>query len=105
MSSCVLEIQLKTIAIGQILRNEKIVLNIVDSCIDIETFNSKHELNGTKISWTITLVVDNTKLMLRHEGLISGSECFQICKGGWGNDMTSLYRPLTTNKGLPFKKG
>ena len=94
----------KTIVIEQILRNEKIVWNIIDSQMDYEAFTSKNELNGTKIIWSIIPDGDDVTLTLTHEGLTSDLECYHMCERGWKNDIDSLYQFLTTNKGLPFKK-
>jgi len=95
----------KTIVIEQILRNEQIVWSIVNSYIDIVAFTNKSEWNGTRIIWTITPVGDDTKLTLTHQGLTSELECYDVCENGWKYYMDSLYLFLTTNKGLPFKKG
>lgn len=63
----------------------------------------KSEWNGTTISWNIRPVGILTELSMTHIGLVPETECFNICKEGWGLYVgNSLFRLITESRGIPF---
>ena len=64
----------------------------------------KNEWNDTIIDWNITDTGNLTQVSMSHVGLRPGTECFDICKEGWGLYAgNSLYRLITEGSGIPFE--
>ena len=67
---------------------------------------NKTEWNATTIIWNITSISNTTELRITHLGLSQGTECFDICREGWGLYVgNSLFQLITEGRGIPFESG
>ena len=65
---------------------------------------NKTEWNATTIIWNIIPKVNLTELSITHVGLSQETECFDICKEGWGLYVgNSLFQLITEGRGIPFE--
>ena len=65
---------------------------------------NKTEWNATTIIWNISANGNVTELSITHVGLSRGTECFEICKEGWGLYVgNSLFQLITEGRGIPFE--
>lgn len=93
----------KTMAVEELIPNQKVVWNVTDSLIDIPDLKNKTEWINTKIVWEISSKDDQTLLHLTHIGLTPQVECYDICEVGWHNFTDSLTEFINTGIGTPFK--
>jgi Activator of Hsp90 ATPase homolog 1-like protein len=93
----------KTFKVTDLVPNDTVVWQCIDSYINATFFQNKKEWTGTKIVWEIFSERHSTHLRMTHIGLNPGIECYDVCEKGWGTFMNeSLYKLLNTGKGLPF---
>jgi hypothetical protein len=61
---------------------DKVVWLVVDSELDWLQ-KDRHEWTNTKMVFEITTKGDQTVLHFTHEGLVPGTECYEMCERGW----------------------
>ncbi|HWB62749.1 MAG TPA: hypothetical protein VG603_04500 [Chitinophagales bacterium] len=78
----------------------KAVWEVTDSYIP--WLKDKNEWTGTKVIWDILPDGSATKIIMTHQGLLPGIECYSECEKGW-NFYTgkSLHQLITRGTGLP----
>jgi len=92
------------IKIIEFIPNEKVVWLVVDNYFKFT--KDKTEWTGTKIVFEIARQDNKTQLRFTHLGLVSGYECFEICRDAWSNYVRNSLRSLiSTGKGQPNGKG
>ena len=83
--------------------NKKVVWLVTDS--RLSWIKDKQEWTNTKISFEIISKGTYTQLIFTHIGLVPELECYNDCRKGWDQYIKdSLFRLLTSGKGLPDKK-
>jgi hypothetical protein len=83
--------------------NKKVVWLVTDS--HLSWIKDKQEWTNTKISFEIISKGTYTQLIFTHIGLVPELECYNDCRKGWDLYIKdSLFRLLTSGKGLPDKK-
>ena len=83
--------------------NKKLVWLVTDS--HLNWIKDKQEWTNTKISFEIISKGTYTQLIFTHIGLVPELECYNDCRKGWDLYIKdSLFRLLTSGKGLPDKK-
>jgi len=83
--------------------NKKVVWLVTDS--HLSWIKDKQEWTNTKISFEIISKGTYTQLIFTHIGLVPELECYNDCRKGWDQYIKdSLFRLLTSGKGIPDKK-
>jgi len=83
--------------------NKKVVWLVTDS--QLSWIKDKQEWTNTKISFEIISKGTYTQLIFTHIGLVPELECYNDCRKGWDQYIKdSLFRLLTSGKGIPDKK-
>jgi len=83
--------------------NKKLVWLVTDS--HLNWIKDKQEWTNTKISFEIISKGTYTQLIFTHIGLVPELECYNDCRKGWDQYIKdSLFRLLTSGKGIPDKK-
>ncbi|WP_432721129.1 SRPBCC domain-containing protein [Jeongeupia wiesaeckerbachi] len=71
---------------------------------DIEHFTRKDEWVGTQIVFRLAAAGDGqTRLDFEHIGLVPEFECYDLCRNGWQNFLTSLQLYTATGTGTPYR--
>lgn len=86
----------------EVIPNKRVVWTTLDSKL---TFVEKqNEWNGTSIIFEIDHQDNKTRLIITHEGLVPGFQCFEGCSKGWTYYLNNSLLPLIeTGKGNPDK--
>ena len=88
----------------EVILGKKIVWLVTDSYLSFLK-KEKSEWNDTKIIFEINEKDNQTEVVVTHQGLIPGVECFDACSNGWNYYLHESLLPLiTTGKGSPDKK-
>lgn len=84
--------------IVELIPNEKVVWLVTDSKLNFAKDTS--EWTGTKISFGITHINNQTQVQFTHLGLVPEIECYGGCSGAWSKLIEeSLYSLITSGKG------
>ena len=88
----------------EVIPGKKVVWLVTDSYLSFLK-KEKSEWNDTKIIFEINEKDNQTEVVVTHQGLIPGVECFDACSNGWNYYLHESLLPLiTTGKGRPDKK-
>lgn len=91
------------IKVVEFVPNEKVVWLVLDNYFNF--ISDQSEWKGTRVSFEISRVGDQTQLHFAHLGLVPQYECYEICREAWTNYVThSLYDLITTGQGHPNPK-
>jgi hypothetical protein len=93
----------KTLLVKDLIRDKKVVWEVVDALIDLPELANKKEWVGTSIVWDIVSEEGRVPLHLTHIGLTPEVECYQVCTGGWESFLQSFDKFVTTGSGTPFR--
>jgi uncharacterized protein YndB with AHSA1/START domain len=95
------DIHYSKIRIVEFIPNEKVVWLILENHLNF--VDDQSEWVGTRVSFEIARVGDQTEVRFAHLGLDSEFECFESCSSAWGSLMhNSLPSLITTGTGTPY---
>jgi len=87
----------------EVIPGKKVVWLVTDSYLSFLK-KEKSEWNDTKIIFEINEKDNQTEVVVTHQGLIPGVECFEACSNGWNYYLHESLLPLiTTGTGRPDK--
>ena len=86
----------------EVIPGKKVVWLVTDSYLSFLK-KEKSEWNDTKIIFEINEKDNQTEVVVTHQGLIPGVECFEACSNGWNYYLNSLVNLITTGNGQPNK--
>ena len=85
--------------ITEMIPNEKVVWLVTES--NLSFVDKKDEWTNTTVQFDISPVVNKTKLIFTHHGLVPAFECYGGCSGAWKLLIEkSLFSYITTGKGI-----
>ena len=87
----------------EIAPNSGISWHVTDSLIGIPELQHQTEWINTTIVWEIQPKADTTYVLLKHIGLVSQLECYEICTDGWQRFTDSLRSYVQSGIGYPFR--
>ena len=92
------EIHFSKQKVMELVPNKKVVWLVTDS--RLSSFKDKSEWTGTKISFEISEINNQTQLRFTHVGLVPKIECYNDCSNAWSQLIQeSLFSLITTGKG------
>jgi uncharacterized protein YndB with AHSA1/START domain len=98
------DVHRSTQKVTELVPAKRLVWLVSDAYLDFTT--DKSEWNGTRITFDITTVGEQTEVRFTHVGLIPEFECFDACSNAWGFIIgRSLPSLITTGQGVSFDAG
>lgn len=94
----------KRMKVIELIHNQKIVWQCIDSHLDLDSLKNKAEWNDTRIEWIIETSEGGITLNVTHVGLNESIGCYDACEKGWDHFLTSSLLPFLENgKGQPYQ--
>ena len=95
------DIHYSKIKVIELVPNEKVLWLVLDNHFNY--VKDQSEWVGTKISFKIASIGDQTEVRFAHLGLVPAFECFDVCSNAWGSLMHDSLRSLiATGTGQPY---
>jgi hypothetical protein len=94
----------KKMKVVEMIKNQMLVWECIDSYLDLDSLKNKSEWNDTKIVWIIRPSEDAIVLDVTHVGLNASVGCYDACEKGWDYFVANSLVPFLENgSGQPFK--